>query len=166
MFQKALLVIGIPLLGLFLVIWFFFSYWPSQSQISNDTGNGSAPLPIAATTTPTVNTENNQITLPGKTGLVTTNNFYKTAVEITDRNDALITSNDDFQILYYPADNSFFITITNKPIESVRKKAETELLNRLGISTEDACRLKVSVGAPGWVDDNLAGQELGLSFCK
>lgn len=166
MLKKALLVIGIPLLGLFLVIWFFFSYWPSQNETPNDRVSGDTPLPIATTTPPSVNTTEDQITLPGKTGLVTTNNFYKTAIEITDQNDALIASNDDFQILYYPADNSFFITITNKPIQTIQKRAEAELLSRLSITMEDACRLKILVGAPGWIDDPLAGQELGLSFCK
>lgn len=164
MLKKALISIGIPLCFLFLVIWLFFSYSGPSTKPPEEVKN---PFPISATTTTTASVPQGEgLSLPGRSGLVETKNFYKSATEITPQNDALITDDPEFQILYYTADSSFFITLLKTPLEATRQKAETELLNKLGISKEDACRLRVAVGAPYWVDEVRGGEELGLSFCK
>ena len=125
-----------------------------------------SPLPVASTTTPQPISQEDELNLPGKGVVVQTKNFYKSAQEITPQNDALLIENEEFQILYYVADTSFSITILATPINTIRQKAEAEFLKQLGVTKEKACQLKVSVGAPYWVDEVFDGGEMGLSFCK
>lgn len=79
--------------------------------------------------------------------------------------DGLIDEDPAFQIFYYDLDQSFNIAILQEPIAEVRKVAETQLLKRLQISTEDACSLLIVVATPGFVSEDLSGKNLGLSFC-
>lgn len=79
--------------------------------------------------------------------------------------DGLIADEPAFQIFYYEADKSFSIAILQEPIAEVRTVAEVQLLERLQISATDACKLFISVTVPSFVNENLSGQNLGLSFC-
>jgi hypothetical protein len=79
--------------------------------------------------------------------------------------DGLIAEDPAFQIFYYQSDRSFSIAILQEPISDVRKVAEAQLLERLQISTADACKLIITVTVPSFVNENISGQNLGLSFC-
>lgn len=70
-----------------------------------------------------------------------------------------------FAFLYSTRNNSFSISIESKPIAQNREIASRYILSLLKISETEACRLKVLVGVPYAVDENLAGKNLGLSFC-
>lgn len=79
--------------------------------------------------------------------------------------DGLINNDQAFQIFYYEFDKSFSIAILQEPIADVRKVAEAQLLERLQINTKDACNLLINVTVPSFVNENISGQNLGLSFC-
>ena len=163
MWRRALVIIGIPLVFLLVLLWFFFFYTPQNPSENPPSSESSSTLPVVGTTsTP----QGATMSVQGKTGVVITKNFYSQAQQITPQNDALIAANDSFRILYYAADNSFVITLLKEPVGDAQQAAEMAFLSQLGISQSDACKLKVSVSVPAFVDENLAGQDLGLTFCK
>jgi len=76
-----------------------------------------------------------------------------------------LEENKDFSIVYFSEGNSFLITLNSQPVQEARNKAETALLDHLGIGKGEACNLNVSLTVPYDVDPNLAGKDYGLSFC-
>jgi hypothetical protein len=74
-------------------------------------------------------------------------------------------TNKDYNILYYPAQNSFNIGIATEPLGPVRLEAEQYLMNALGISEQQMCELNYYVGTTVYVNPQYAGKNLGFSFC-
>jgi hypothetical protein len=74
-------------------------------------------------------------------------------------------SSTAFSIFYVEADKSFHITLLRNPLGETRKNAEKVLLAKLGLTEAQACSLVVYVGVSEDVSPDLAGEELGLSFC-
>lgn len=101
-----------------------------------------------------------------KEGSVEINNVYKKIVEKLSQNGVSFADNDDYYIAFYPKDNGFLITINNPDVVSAAKKAEAGFLNDLGISKDDACKLKVSITVPAGVNEKYSGKIYGFSFCS
>ncbi len=74
-------------------------------------------------------------------------------------------SNAPYSILYVEADQSFSITLLEEPLADTRIKAETELMQRLGVIQSGMCSLRYVVSTPYWVNEIYAGKNLGFSFC-
>ncbi|MBX9906342.1 hypothetical protein K2X96_00410 [Patescibacteria group bacterium] len=70
-----------------------------------------------------------------------------------------------FSIIYVPIDQSFTVTLLQEPLNESREKAEKELLEKLGIGQSELCALRYAVYVPRFVNDVLAGENLGFSFC-
>jgi len=104
-----------------------------------------------------------------KSGKVIVKNFFITenarAIGKGKSMYAVLRDTPKFQILYIGLDQSFLITIKDENLSSARFLAEKELLNILGISQKDICRLLVAVTVPHDVSGNAAGSDYGLSFC-
>lgn len=77
----------------------------------------------------------------------------------------LIDGDEAYQLFYYQADQSISIVLFAEPFGKVRQVAESQLLERLGISKEVACRMNVRINIPVSESETLSGQNLGLSFC-
>jgi hypothetical protein len=71
----------------------------------------------------------------------------------------------DYLITYVAYDKSFNIGLFKEPLGETRKKAEQELLSKLGINEQQACNLRYAVVAPYWVNSFYGGKNLGFSFC-
>jgi len=97
--------------------------------------------------------------------IISINNIYKNSDKILSNNGVAFEDNDDYYIAYYPDDNSFTISISNRDVDLGRERAESKFLNDLGITQEQACKLTVILGIPYRVSENLSGQNFGLSFC-
>lgn len=111
---------------------------------------------------------------PGKTVISTpsgekieTNDPEKVAAEKLDEKGYLLISNSSYDILYYKYSQgpSFLISLHSDNLIPARAAAETELLSKLGISKEQACKLLVSLTIPGDVNEKLSGDDYHLSFC-
>jgi hypothetical protein len=100
-----------------------------------------------------------------KDGNVATNNLYKSPVENLDKNGVLFEENAGFHSSFYPQDQGFLITILDTNIEKGRRDAEENFLQDLGITKDEACKLKVDLGVPSFVNQDAAGKNYGLSFC-
>jgi hypothetical protein len=70
-----------------------------------------------------------------------------------------------FSILYFGKDDSFVVGLSTPELSQDRLAAQQFLQDRLGVSPEDMCKLKISVLTSSGVNPNLAGQELGLGYC-
>ncbi|MCL5667200.1 MAG: hypothetical protein M1383_05535 [Patescibacteria group bacterium] len=79
--------------------------------------------------------------------------------------DMVVKENSNYHILYFSKDQSFLITILAQPVRQSRQQAENAFLTLTGLDAAGACKLKVSLTVPNDVDQNLSGQEWGLSFC-
>lgn len=60
----------------------------------------------------------------------------------------------------------FNIVIYQEPIGENRKKAEQYLQQKLGLTQEQMCSLKYSLGVPDWVNSQYSDMNLGFSFCS
>lgn len=72
---------------------------------------------------------------------------------------------DDFSILYSESTEFFRVILLKEPLGSVRESAERFIIDRLGITEQEACSLKYAVGAPYWVNAAYDNKNLGFSFC-
>lgn len=75
------------------------------------------------------------------------------------------TSTPPFMITYIAATQYFNIELLQEPIGRARKLAEQYLMQHLGISSVDLCRLKYTISAPTSVSSFYGGASLGFSFC-
>jgi hypothetical protein len=70
-----------------------------------------------------------------------------------------------YQILYFPENSGFLISLLKEPLGENRRHAERELKAKLGLSEAELCKLQAQVATSIDVNETYAGQELGLSFC-
>jgi hypothetical protein len=136
---------------------------PTNSS-SNTPGNFPASFTPPAFSLPEKDDSKMTITTPG--GNVDTNNIYKKPIETLPDNAVAFIENSDSHISFYPKNQGFLITIINPDIEAARQKAESDFLNSLGITKDQACQLTVDLGMPAWVNSEAAGRNYGLSFCS
>jgi len=97
------------------------------------------------------------ITLGTPHGSVTMKNFYLSSAG-AEENFIVLAQDDAYQITYDPTTNSFYLSVQQAPYDTVRIQAETDFLERLGITKTDACKLNVTEG--------FGNQQASLSFCK
>jgi hypothetical protein len=97
-------------------------------------------------------------------GSVVVKNFYKNAVQVSEYG-VLVRRTNLYDIVYFQVESRFLITISDLPVDVAVRAAEKELLDILGITQADACRLTVSLAVPRFTDPALSGKEFGLSFC-
>lgn len=93
------------------------------------------------------------------------NNFFNSSKVINENKDILISKTDKYQIEYFSLFNSFLISIESAPFEENKILAEQDLINKLGVSKEAACRLPVNITTPQSANPEFAGTNYSLSFC-
>jgi len=71
----------------------------------------------------------------------------------------------DFNIYYYENTKQFGIGLLDEPLGNVRARMEQFLMQDLGISQQDMCRLKYYVTTTSYVNVTYSGNNLGFSFC-
>ncbi len=77
----------------------------------------------------------------------------------------IIDGDEAYQLFYYKSDQSISIVLFAEPFGRVRQVAESQLLERLGVSKEVVCKMNVRVNVPVSESETLSGLNLGLSFC-
>ncbi|MBP9710878.1 MAG: hypothetical protein KBD50_01285 [Candidatus Pacebacteria bacterium] len=137
---------------------------PGQGGTSgSDTGGGSIQ-PI---------TENYFEVQSQSGGLIRVKDFRKSATTVEDdvnKGTYYLAGNDfataAYTLMYIEGDSSFTITIFSEPIGEMRRKAEIDLLAKLGIAEPVACSLRYAVLVPASANEIYAGRNLGFSFCQ
>lgn len=124
---------------------------PTSSANSTNTSSGEAP-------------SGEKITVKGQTGKVSVNDFKKNA-EVASSGVIYFVDKKEYNIAYNSTSSEFIMTLlVNTNIESTRKDAENDLLSSLGISQQDACKLRVYLYVSAAINKNLSDNH-GLSFC-
>ncbi len=98
------------------------------------------------------------------------NNFDSSAIysDSAEKFSGTITFREkqNFNTTYFEEDNNFVILILAKENENdARDEAEKDFLQTLKINEEEACKLDVYLTFPYNVNNELAGENYGLSFC-
>jgi hypothetical protein len=146
--KKLLYFLGI----LIVIILLMFSFYIANKQPSSSPN--STPTSTAAT-----------LIIPVPGGTVPVNNITQNPVQQAD-DTVLFAQTSQYSIIYYTQEQTFSITINAQPVQAARDAAEAALLQKLGITKTQACSLTVTTYVPYDVDQNLAGQDYGLSFCQ
>ena len=68
-------------------------------------------------------------------------------------------------ITYSSEYGTFTIAILEEPLSATRISAQNFLMTTLGLNQQQMCSLSTYVGTDTGVNENFAGQNLGLSFC-
>ena len=92
------------------------------------------------------------------------NNPFLSPKDLTTRGDVLFEKNPNFEIMYLKSFDEFLITILSEPFEENRIQAEAIFLARLGVTKEDACKLRVTISPPK--KDGELSRTYRLSFCE
>lgn len=71
-----------------------------------------------------------------------------------------------YVIEYIEATQYFNVVLFQEPIGRIRTDAERYLMEHLGISREDMCRLQYTVSVPQSVNEAYTSMHLGFSFCS
>lgn len=121
---------------------------------------------IAITRTNNNNSERNNkdLTIPTSQGQVKINDITQHPLEKV-KGSYKFAASQDYSMDYFDNDLSFSIVLLSQPLDKARQEAEDEFLKELNIGISDACKLSVSLTVPFDVDQNLSGQNYGLSFC-
>lgn len=82
-----------------------------------------------------------------------------------DLGNLLLISNKNFTVEYFTNDQLFNIVLYGENLLESRVQAQNELMKKLSLGEEDMCKIKTYVGVIESVRSELAGQNLGLSFC-
>lgn len=139
------------------------SAFPSSGSRSNPTGNANSNIPSEKFTMPSKDDPKMKITANGAD--LEVNNVFRYPIKDLSDGGVTFTENDNFISSFYPEDQGFIITITNPNIQQGREEAEQNFLFYLGITKEQACKLRVDLGVPAFVNGPAAGKNYGLSFC-
>ncbi len=78
----------------------------------------------------------------------------------------LYMKKQQYDITFLPQTNVYLITVLGSPFEVVRKEAEGAFLEKLKITPEAACLLKVTVGTPPFANEVESEKTYSLSFCQ
>lgn len=105
-----------------------------------------------------------KITYETNSGYIQVRNFYDKPVRRVP-GETVVEENKDFSISSFDDYGSFAIAITSEPVKENRRRAEQAFLKDLGISKQDACKLKVQLEVSYKANSRLAGPNYGLSFC-
>jgi len=129
---------------------------PQPSPIPTSEPSASQPLP-----TNVKSRSNGKILINN----VELRDFFIFSKKINENGDVLISQSENYNIEYFPKFNSFLISIKASPFEENRKLAEQELINKLGINKNDACRLPINVATTQEINPEFSGRNYPLSFC-
>lgn len=97
---------------------------------------------------------------------VVVNNFLKSEIEKNEQGDSLLVDNSDYQIVYFPKTKEFIVSITDSPFNEIKQRAEKDLVSRLGVEKEEACKFNVVITTPRFANPEEAGKVYKLSFCE
>lgn len=128
----------------------------TEPDINNDF---AAPLP------PRNQDGNFVIEGMGGNGEVKTKDFLLKKPAFNPQGDRILSEKPEYSISYINPFRQFFIAFNSAPDDALRGRAETELLDLLGVSREDICLLDVHETVSRAEGEEYAGVNFGFSSC-
>lgn len=162
------------IVSLFIIVFIcftiLFAIWRWGSSTTTTSPLDTPPVfPVAplGDNTPRIPIPNGKtFSIKTPAGPIEVNNFIPQSTPILGYDGFYIVQTDAYTISYFSQKQGLLISITQAPVLELKERAEKELLRILNISPEQACKLHVEVRTMISVDPDLAGRELGLSFCN
>ncbi len=162
-----LFIIGVVLIGSLIFLLFFHK--PTQTSNTTDDQNSQSSTNIQPAQPPVTflipEKTAPTMTLQTKKGNLQTNNLYQNPLEHLSHDGIVFEKNNDAIASFFPQDQGFLITLLNSDLEKARTEAENDFLQKLNITKDQACTLKVTLNTPSFVNQKAAGTNYGLSFC-
>ncbi len=155
--KRIVIIIGAILFIVILSVYFFVINKKNQnnSDISSSQENKES----------LIDKTQERITIETNEGTVQINNIYKEGGELF-KGGITFKESSDYYISFDEVSQSFSIAIMNaEDLYGARARAEEEFVRTLGITNEQACKLKVDLGVPYNVNPQLPADNYGLSFC-
>lgn len=168
--------VAIALVIVLAMVWFFFfatKQVPAPSTTSPVTlpSSGStsvSPTTVGALSGGTMTTQDfihNGVTIPDAAN----NGRYLLAGNlgycVTDAQKCQAGTATDFNIFYDSTNGAFTIALLKEPLGQVRLEMEQFLMNTLGITQAEMCKLNYYVGTTSDVNPLYDSKNLGFSFC-
>lgn len=183
-YRLIIILVGVAVLGTGLTLYFVLR--DTQPSPGGQEVTSHPKLPIAGESVKVPSGTGTSVpagqiilmTTDGK--YLTTSDFLKTQAEEDSHNAGYynlgprpeVTYSDDtrtihtpFLITYIAATQYFNVVLLQEPIGRSRLVAQEFLLQSLGISAKDLCRLNYTVSTPTSVSQLYGGSSLGFSFC-
>jgi hypothetical protein len=165
--KKTILIVAavIVLMIIGVLVWMYSQNQAAPAPIVGENPLGTLPGVVTGTVPLPASEQGPTISIGTPQGTVTVNNFRKTVLA-EDEEYVTFANAAGYQLIYDTDTSAFVVDVTAGPLTTTRPAAEAALLNVLGVSESDACKLAVTVGVEPSVDPTYANQALRLSFCK
>jgi hypothetical protein len=160
----------ILLISLILILGGGLLYLFSRSTNSLPQESGNIPedqpsIPVVfPSSTPETASSSGTIQVGTGAGVVSVKDFRPTALA-KSQGDYLIARTPEYDITYSQNGSEFLLALSAVPFADVRARAEQALLQSLGISQSDACKLSVVTRVDHYIDPDHAYRDWPLSFC-
>lgn len=161
----ALIFLGI---GIYFVTQPFTSDVPTghYSELPPDTGpvagNNRTPVQPTHSQITTVDTDNGEVRMRNPLQIQTAESMSDGLYNLPSLETYL---DRDFNVIYNEANQSFAVALLKEPLATARNNAQQYLLEELGVTLADLCKLNVYVGVTSDVNEFYAGKQLGLQGC-
>lgn len=158
--RSRLLIIAIAILAVIGIGLAVFQYVRTPS--------GANEIPVSDETLPVVAVNTNGITYTTPRGTVTTKDFYANAIASTTYTVTLFDDPETGAIFIEPVTKSINIEVYANDLADLRTGRpflEQKVLELLGVSQNDACKLPIFLSAYAPGVESIEGATLGLSFC-
>lgn len=159
-----IIVLGITVILVAAIFIFFYSESKNnQSKITTPVINSKSTAP-----NPQDLQNGDYVIFQTPTGSVSIKNIFKEViVNANGATQPIILNQNEFYTVSYNFEGNYFgIVLNQKPVAQYRPLAEQDLLDSLGISKQDSCKLPVTETVPLSVDDQNGGNiNYGLSYC-
>jgi hypothetical protein len=171
--QKVIIIISAVII-LLVIIGLALFFIGQNTSSTNSVATSSNPFGTAGNTSPsntsTGYTNSSTLVVTLKNGSnVTVPDFTKQNQPSTANAESgyqVAGSNTgDYQILYFPQNSGFLVSLFVEPLGSTRLEAEAALRKQLGLTDTQLCALTIEVRTTVDVNQTYAGRDLGLSFC-
>lgn len=70
-----------------------------------------------------------------------------------------------YEIYFLEKDSLFIVVLLQEPIGEVRRDATNALIEKLGITNEDVCKLTAEVNVPYYVNELYSAKDIGFPGC-
>ncbi|MFA5961412.1 MAG: hypothetical protein WC848_01875 [Parcubacteria group bacterium] len=146
-------------------------FWLSQKNKKTDNNQPETNQNTAKKELPIIHGEKpataiDTFTIATQTGTVAVNNIYKLPdAKPLDLDGVNFKNTQYYYMAYYPKQQGFIIAMMDPNIQKAREIAESDFLDILGITKDQACQLNVSLTVPPTVNETASGGNYGLSFC-
>lgn len=158
-------IVAATVIGVLVVIWLqpkAEQESPVQSDDTTESTAGFSPEVIYEDKTTLPLELQNKVDALVQSSVQITPDFYRIAEYPKG---ASLSSEVDYSIDYSKQSNTFIVALYKYPLLDTRMRASMAFLEELQVSQEEACRMNVKVTVNSSVNVELAGDNLGFSFC-